>query len=610
MIQRGAVESLIAAGYLALGLHSAPLLALTACAWPVGLGAPAWAPRAPRAMRVAPTVIAVIAAAASCWLAGFEALLGVQAALVLLQLHRRLERADGDDDRVSIVLSGLMLVTAATATDAPSFVGMAGAWGAVLPWALSDGRAGLPRAWFPPYLALAALFFVALPRVTPTADRSARWTGFAPDVDLSALEPLLDDPAVVFRALPSSPMPGPVYWRGVALDGFDGQRWYSAEPPTSATSAGGGGGVVVRVTPASLGSGALFLPGRPTRITASAPLRADRAGAWWVSAEASGAPYVVEVAPPHGPGPWFDETQADTTAWTRLPAMPPAIAELAVSVGGAGDARARVDRWAGWLRTEGRYRRDAKAGLDQGVVRFLLDTREGHCGHFAAGLAVMARSQGVPARVVNGFVGGELNPLTGEIVVRRQHAHSWTEILLDGRWELVDPTPPSARAPLARSASSTWRGWWEGEVVPFDRDRQHALLWRVGGLVEGALRLSPTGLPWRGLAALAAVALALSWVLRRAWRAARASSARVDPVSREHARARAAVARRCAVDPSLPPVEAATSLRGQLPDDAVDALLALAWLTYDVRLGGADPEAHREQAAKLADRVVGSGRAS
>jgi hypothetical protein len=57
-------------------------------------------------------------------------------------------------------------------------------------------------------------------------------------------------------------------------------------------------------------------------------------------------------------------------------------------------------------------------------------------------MALMLRTVGVPSRVVNGFLGGELNKYGGYLIVRQSNAHSWVEALIDGRWRRFDPTPP------------------------------------------------------------------------------------------------------------------------------------------------------------------------
>jgi transglutaminase-like putative cysteine protease len=88
------------------------------------------------------------------------------------------------------------------------------------------------------------------------------------------------------------------------------------------------------------------------------------------------------------------------------------------------------------------------------VDRFLFDTRQGFCEHYASAFAVMMRSAGIPARIVLGYQGGELNPMGGYLIVRQADAHAWTEVWLEGAgWRRVDPT--AAVAPERINAGMT-----------------------------------------------------------------------------------------------------------------------------------------------------------
>jgi len=75
------------------------------------------------------------------------------------------------------------------------------------------------------------------------------------------------------------------------------------------------------------------------------------------------------------------------------------------------------------------------------VDDFLFGSRAGFCEHYAGAYVVLLRAMGVPARVVTGYQGGELNPVDGYLTVRQSDAHAWAEIWTpaDG-WRRVDPT--------------------------------------------------------------------------------------------------------------------------------------------------------------------------
>ena len=75
------------------------------------------------------------------------------------------------------------------------------------------------------------------------------------------------------------------------------------------------------------------------------------------------------------------------------------------------------------------------------VDMFLFDSREGFCEHYAASFTVLMRAADIPARIVTGYQGGDLNPVDNVLTVRQRDAHAWTEVWLkDQGWIRIDPT--------------------------------------------------------------------------------------------------------------------------------------------------------------------------
>lgn len=82
---------------------------------------------------------------------------------------------------------------------------------------------------------------------------------------------------------------------------------------------------------------------------------------------------------------------------------------------------------------------------------FLFETRRGFCEHFASSFVMMMRAAAIPARVVTGYQGGELNPVGNYYVIRQRDAHAWAEVWLDGSgWVRVDPTAAVAPERIER----------------------------------------------------------------------------------------------------------------------------------------------------------------
>ncbi len=176
------------------------------------------------------------------------------------------------------------------------------------------------------------------------------------------------------------------------------------------------------------------------------------------------------------------------------------------------------------------------------VDEFLFDSREGFCEHFASAFAFLMRAAGVPARVVVGYQGGDMNPVDNRFTVRQADAHAWTEVYLADRgWLRVDPTVLSAprrldegleRAvgenaalPLMLRSRMQWLrtlryNWealtyqWNLLVLAYNPERQRDLMTWFGMRDADWLDLASTL-----LAVLGAFVLALSaWMLRRAGR--------------------------------------------------------------------------------------------
>jgi transglutaminase-like putative cysteine protease len=89
------------------------------------------------------------------------------------------------------------------------------------------------------------------------------------------------------------------------------------------------------------------------------------------------------------------------------------------------------------------------------VDDFLYGTRAGFCEHYAGAFVFLMRAAGVPARVVTGYQGGEVNPLDGYLTVRQSDAHAWAEVWLPRRgWVRVDPTAAVAPERVQRNLGS------------------------------------------------------------------------------------------------------------------------------------------------------------
>jgi len=155
-----------------------------------------------------------------------------------------------------------------------------------------------------------------------------------------------------------------------------------------------------------------------------------------------------------------------------------------------------VRRASDWLRRRHVYSLSPKipGGPGDPLVRWMASSEAGHCELFAGALVLMARSAGLPARVVTGFRGGTWNGYSNNFTVRNSDAHAWAEIWDDARgaWLRADPlaaaSGPAAaeaqgEAALALRMDRSWsarleslRVFWYRRIVNFDQRTQADVL--------------------------------------------------------------------------------------------------------------------------------------
>jgi len=173
------------------------------------------------------------------------------------------------------------------------------------------------------------------------------------------------------------------------------------------------------------------------------------------------------------------------------------------------------------------------------VDEFLFGSKRGFCEHYASSFVFLMRAAGVPARVVTGYQGGDINPVDGYMIVRQSDAHAWAEVWLKGRgWVRFDPTaaaspervesgvaaavPATDPLPLLARTSLIWLrevryNWdalankWNQLVLGYNPERQREFLTSFG-MNEPSWENMAMTLFW-GVGGL--LALLTAWLLRR-----------------------------------------------------------------------------------------------
>ncbi|MBF0231657.1 MAG: DUF3488 domain-containing transglutaminase family protein [Desulfamplus sp.] len=110
---------------------------------------------------------------------------------------------------------------------------------------------------------------------------------------------------------------------------------------------------------------------------------------------------------------------------------------------------------------------------------FLFKTKKGFCEHYAAAFVFLIRAAGVPANVIGGYQGGEINPYGDYIIVRQSDAHAWSEVFITNKgWIRIDPTFIVAPQRIERGFENSLSS---DEMTAFIYFKKFGL---VGGLLE------------------------------------------------------------------------------------------------------------------------------
>lgn len=327
-------------------------------------------------------------------------------------------------------------------------------------------------------LALTLAIFFAIPRVGRTylplkAQFGTLTTGFTDRVDLGAYGTIQSDPTIVMRvSFPEGPLSPDrlpdLRWRGVAFDSFDGQAWSLHDLtrlPVRQSRDGyfpvaphrrGITFLAYEIFLEAIGTEVIF--GLPRVVTIQGRfggLAVDAGDGLNLAAPPTSRLRYLAVSQPErfreeqlrrpvGPG---DYPQEIREVYLQVPELSPRLRGLAQELAaGAATPYEVVRRVEAHLTENLRYSLDLQrgSGLDP-LDEFLFSRKTGNCEYFAAGMALLLRVAGIPARVVNGFQRGEWNEVGQYFAVRQRDAHSWVEVYFPGAgWVTFDPSPRAA----------------------------------------------------------------------------------------------------------------------------------------------------------------------
>ncbi len=365
-------------------------------------------------------------------------------------------------------------------------------------------------------LPLTAILFIAFPRFQSgfwgMTDSGAGLSGLGEQLRPGAVSRLVLNREIAFRAEFGSRVPDAqdLYWRGLVFWQFDGTTWQRGEhafPIHLAFAASSAISYSITLEPHHRRwLFALDLPLESTtgQILSDYTLIAQQPAArrlrYSVSsgtAHNSGISRTEESAALELPGGFNPRAMALARFWRTRLKSPRQIIRQALE----------YFKQQGFV-----YTLNPPVLGVHAVDDFLFGSRKGYCEHYASTFAFLMRAAGLPARLVAGYQGGEVNPYGQYLIVRQSDAHVWVEVWLAGEgWVRIDPTAAVAPERIAlgmtaalssqdRSTVSSltergmvgraWKpirlGWdalnnqWNRWVLGYSHQRQKLLLSRVG----------------------------------------------------------------------------------------------------------------------------------
>ncbi|WP_151637018.1 transglutaminase TgpA family protein [Noviherbaspirillum aerium] len=272
---------------------------------------------------------------------------------------------------------------------------------------------------------------------------------------------LSDDVAFRVKFEGQAPMNPLLYWRGVVLSHFDGRTWtpLQAGQRSRIHTVLEGEPLRYQITLEPHGRRWLFALEMPQAL----PQLADNTAALTQEVQMLASQPISDRLRYDIASHTTYRLQPDARAgylqqWIDLPAgfNPRTLAYASQLSQSATSPEQIIDSVLKKFREDSyRYTLEPPALGKHVVDEFLFDTKAGFCEHYSGAFVVLMRAVGIPARVVTGYQGGEINPVDGYMTVRQSDAHAWAEVWLAQRgWVRIDPTAAVAPARVQQNLRS------------------------------------------------------------------------------------------------------------------------------------------------------------
>ena len=310
-------------------------------------------------------------------------------------------------------------------------------------------------------LPIAITLFILFPRLVAPHwlllnDPHQARSGLSDSMEPGSISELVKSFEPVFRVKFTGALPPPKqrYWRGPVLSDTDGKRWTQTtiqKPLGDPVVTGTAYHYTMLMEPQA--KNWIFALDLPVGF-ASPLIQNSNYQLTTQSNPAQRAEYILTSYPDYNTGPI---NPSEYKAATQLPGAPSDKIKQLVSQLHGFDSSPDIfiNRLLSHFRVEDFHYTMTPPVLEENPIEsFLFETRYGFCSHYASAFVYLMRVADIPARVVTGYQGGELNPVGDFLEITQADAHAWAEVWLIGRgWVRVDPTAAIAPERIERDTN-------------------------------------------------------------------------------------------------------------------------------------------------------------
>ena len=348
------------------------------------------------------------------------------------------------------------------------------------------------------------LLFVIMPRsnypffdILNRQDKSL--PGFAESIQLGSVSNIDIDERVAFRVKMPAINKKDLFWRGIELNIFDGNKWtYQNFYENNKKWLENKKAIKQEIYLQPLGSQYILSLDKPIKVTDDKNNIIIKDHMLLLKRKVNRPIHYTAFSIPSAV---IYQPNIHKNVYTQLPVINKRIVELANQLKGRSELETVQSTLKYLNSNEFKYNIKDLPVSDSPLYEFLFEKKSGNCELFASAFAVILRLNGIPVRLISGFYGGEYNDYFNYYAVFLKNSHVWAEVWINGRWIRVNPSPVAVESTFRedyfkniRMFFDSLQYYWTIYVINYDLEKQIKLFKKVQqpfSNTTGILRFNP-----------------------------------------------------------------------------------------------------------------------